>query len=120
MSSHKGNPAPAGGRCEIKQQQQYQEYQQEDYTDAGLARDVADVNDLTLQLSREVDIQGTMLDRIDVNIESSATNVKEGSTNIKEGHKEQTKANNTFKWLVIIGVLVVICLSIALYVKWHQ
>jgi syntaxin 16 len=72
-----------------------------------VAKSVEDLAVLFKELATLVVEQGTILDRIDVNMETAVVHVKKGLESIQEADKYQKKAG-PIKCMMILMVLIVI------------
>lgn len=58
-----------------------------------LAKSIEEIADLMQELSTLVDVQGTILDRIEYNCETTLQNVKKGTANLKTANEGASKSS---------------------------
>lgn len=81
-----------------------------------VVRSIVDLNDIFKDLAHMVHEQGTVLDRIDYNIEQTQFQVQEGYKQLQKAEKYQRK-NRKMHCISILAVMVIIFMVILIIVK---
>ena len=82
---------------------------------AAIARSINELAEIFKELNVLVVEQGTLLDRIDHNIDLTVTRVKEGTEHLKQAEEYQKSARPF--WCMSILVLIIVILVIVIVVK---
>eukprot|EP00123_Amoebidium_parasiticum_P014098 comp22327_c0_seq1/m.33186 comp22327_c0_seq1/g.33186 ORF comp22327_c0_seq1/g.33186 comp22327_c0_seq1/m.33186 type:complete len:324 (-) comp22327_c0_seq1:807-1778(-) len=82
--------------------------EQRDREVAKIVQSIKELGDIFRELSTMVIDQGTMLDRIDYNLEMVNTQVAEGLTQLKEGEKYQRKSRKKLVCMLVLVVLILV------------
>lgn len=82
-----------------------------------IVESVNELNSIYKELSNLVIIQGSLLDRIDFNIEESLVHVKKGDRTLTRVEERQ-KTSKCACRLIVLMVLGVLVLTVVLMVRW--
>ena len=81
-----------------------------------ICRRAQEIQSIFLQLAEMISLQGTIIDRIDMNIQNAKTNAEEAHKQVKKAESYQRKSNKM--WIcVIILLIMIIILIIAAIIK---
>lgn len=81
-----------------------------------IVKSIVDLNDIFKDLANMVHEQGTVLDRIDYNIEQTQVQVHEGYKQLQKAERYQRK-NRKMHCIFILGVAVVVMFVLLIIVK---
>lgn len=81
-----------------------------------IVRSITDLNDVFKDLAHMVHEQGTVLDRIDFNIELTQTQVHEGYKQLQKAERYQRK-NRKMHCILILAVFLIIMVLLLIIVK---
>lgn len=84
-----------------------------------IVQSVYELNDLYKELNNLVIVQGSLLDRIDYNIQESVVHVKKAEETLTRVDERQRKSKCSCI-VIVIMLLAVIILGIILIVKWSK
>ncbi|XP_052818635.1 syntaxin-16-like [Mya arenaria] len=90
--------------------------QQRDKEIAHIVRSIQDLNDIFKDLSQMVVDQGTILDRIDYNIENTSVQVEKGLQQLQKAEKYQKK-NRKMHAILVLAVIIIVLIIILIGVK---
>ncbi|XP_076470654.1 syntaxin-16-like [Babylonia areolata] len=90
--------------------------QQREHEIAQIVRSIQDLNDIFKDLATMIVDQGTILDRIDYNIENSTVAVEKGLQQLQKAEKYQKK-NRKMLCIMVLALVVVILIIILIAVK---
>ncbi|KAH3770010.1 syntaxin-16-like [Dreissena polymorpha] len=90
--------------------------QQRDKEIANIVRSIQDLNDIFKDLSQMVVDQGTILDRIDYNIEHASVQVEKGLQQLQKAEKYQKK-NRKMYFIFILALVIIVLIVILIGVK---
>ncbi|XP_013381832.1 syntaxin-16 isoform X4 [Lingula anatina] len=93
--------------------------QQREREIAQIVRSIQDLNEIFKDIATLVTDQGTILDRIDYNIEKTSVQVDEGLKQLQKAEKYQKK-NRKMLVIVVLAVIVILLLIILIAVKSHH
>ncbi|GFO02734.1 syntaxin-16 [Plakobranchus ocellatus] len=83
---------------------------------ASIVRSITDLNDIFKDLSSMIVDQGTILDRIDYNIDNAATSTEKGLVQLQKAEKYQKK-NRKMMIILVLAVIIILLLIILIAVK---
>lgn len=83
----------------------------------GILKSIVDLNQVYKDLSHLVEEQGTILDRIDYNVENTQTNVYQGLQELKKAERYQ-RANRKMYCIFILSVVTVIMIILLIITKF--
>ncbi len=81
---------------------------------------IHELNEIYKELNQLVIMQGSLLDRIDYNIEESVAQVQKGDVKIEEAEKWQKKTSKCSRNVMLLFIAVIAILGIVLIVKWSR
>lgn len=84
-----------------------------------IVESIHELNDLYKELNSLVIMQGSLLDRIDFNIEESATFVKKGEQTLERVDERQKRSKCACR-VISVMVLAMLILATVLVVKWSH
>lgn len=84
-----------------------------------IVESIHELNDLYKELNNLVIVQGSLLDRIDYNIDESAFQIKKGTEILKKVDERQKKSKCACRVMAIM-IIAVIILGIILIVRWSK
>ncbi len=87
---------------------------QRDQEIANIAKSIEELAQIFRELAVLVIDQGTILDRIDYNMETAVEHAKEGIAQLNQAEEHQ-KAALPFKCMVILSILIIIMLGILIW-----
>lgn len=83
-----------------------------------VAKQIEELADMFKQLSALVIEQGTVVDRIDYNVECALENVLKGNEQLKQAEQE-SKKSRMIKCMILLVIIIIILLSVFIYRKTH-
>ncbi|KAK6981914.1 syntaxin-16 [Biomphalaria glabrata] len=90
--------------------------QQREKEVAAIVRSITDLNEIFKDLASMIVDQGTILDRIDYNIDNAATHTEKGLVQLQKAEKYQKK-NRKMMFILILAAVIIILLIIFIAVK---
>jgi t-SNARE complex subunit (syntaxin) len=102
------------GAAHIKLQNAVRDLEERHKDIQNLERSILQVHNMIIELSKLVQLQGEMIDNIEINIQKAKDYVLKGEKNVQKSKKNMEKARKKkcIILLIIIGILVVILLPI--------
>jgi len=80
-------------------------------------KSMVELRDLFVDLARMVDVQGSILDRIDQNLISTVQHVETGNQNLDDAKKKTTKTTECWIALLIVVILFCVVVVVVLWVR---
>lgn len=81
-----------------------------------IVRSIVDLNDIFKDLAHMVNEQGTVLDRIDYNIEQTQVQVHEGYKQLQKAERYQ-RSNRKMHCILILGATIIVLVILLIIVK---